>query len=111
MNFVPPHVSHHDCEVRELRADRSLAIISIQLAVEGLAKPDERVAGLLTLATVAEAYGDLSELAIEAGVANDPLYRALPPTGVPRLNHAAEYESWFHLQLQESKTSSIRKLA
>lgn len=111
MNHVPPHVSHHDSEIKELLADRNLAVAYMKVAVEALGKPDERVAGLLTLAIVAEAYGDLTSLAQEAGVANEPLYRVLPSTGVPQLNEASDYESWYEHQLQEVKNPPPRRLA
>jgi hypothetical protein len=94
-----------------LQADRGLAIVSVRVAVDALSRPDERVAGLLTLAVLAEAYGDLTDLAEEAGVMNDPLYRALPSTGVPQLSEASDYESWYDHQLQEMKNPLSRKLA
>ena len=52
-------VSHHDCEVAELSADRELAVEYLKAAMESLDDPDTRAAGLLALRTVAEAHGGL----------------------------------------------------
>ena len=50
-------VSHHECEVEELRADHQLAVEYLNAAMESLDDPDDQAAGLLALRTIAEAYG------------------------------------------------------
>ena len=49
--------SHHTAEIKELRADRELAVEYLKAAMESLEDPDDRAAGLLALRTIAEAYG------------------------------------------------------
>jgi len=78
-------VSHHDCEVAELRADRELAVEYMKAAMESLDNPDDRAAGLLALRTVAEAYGGLGAVAAEAGISRETLYRTLSAKGNPTL--------------------------
>jgi probable addiction module antidote protein len=82
---VKAAVSHYDCEVAELRADRALAVEYLKAAMESLDSPDDRAAGLLALRTVAEAYGGLGAVAAEAGISREALYRALSATGNPTL--------------------------
>ncbi len=78
-------VPHHEREVAELRADRELAIEYLKAAMESLDNPVNRPAGLLALRTVAEAYGGLGPVAIQAGISRESLSRALSPTGNPSL--------------------------
>ncbi len=78
-------VSHHAAEVAELRADRGLAIEYLKAAMESLDNPDDRAAGLLALRTIAEAYGGLGTVAVQAGISRESLYRALSPKGNPTL--------------------------
>ena len=78
-------VSHHACEVEELRADRELSIEYVKVAMESLNDPADHAVGLLMLRTVAEAYGGLGAVAKEAGVSRETLYRALSPKGNPTL--------------------------
>lgn len=82
---VTAAVSHHECEVAELRADRELAVEYLKAAMESLDDPDDRAAGLLALRTVAEAYGGLGAVAAEAGISRESLYRTLSPKGNPTL--------------------------
>lgn len=77
--------SHYDREVAELRADRELAVEYLKAAMESLDDPDDRAAGLLALRTVAEAYGGLAAVAVEAGISREALYRALSAKGNPTL--------------------------
>ena len=100
MRKFPTHVSHHECEVAELRADRELALEYLKVAVEALGQPGQLAGGLLGVAIVAEAYCDLAVLATEAGVSDDPLYGVIPPSGVPSFDSASEYERWFHQQME-----------
>ena len=69
----------------ELRADRELAVEYLKAAMESLANPDDRAAGLLALRTVVEAYGGLGAVAAEAGISRESLYRALSANGNPSL--------------------------
>jgi len=78
-------VSHHEAEVRELRADPGLAVAYLKAAMAFLDDPEDRAAGLLALRTVAEAYGGLGAVAAEAGISRESLYRALSPRGNPTL--------------------------
>ena len=78
-------VSHHEVEVRELRADPELAVAYLKAAMASLDDPEDRAAGLLALRTVAEAYGGLGAVAAEAGISRESLYRALSPKGNPTL--------------------------
>lgn len=78
-------VSHHESEVAELRADRELAVAYLKAAMESLDDPNNRAGGLLALRTVAEAYGGLGAVAIEAGISREALYRTLSPRGNPTL--------------------------
>ncbi|MCL2523891.1 MAG: hypothetical protein FWF20_12530 [Betaproteobacteria bacterium] len=59
---------HHAAEVAELRADRDLASEYLKAAMESLDDPDNRAAGLVALRTVAEAYGGLGAIALDAGI-------------------------------------------
>ncbi len=77
--------SHHDREVAELREDRELAVEYLRSAMADLDSPDDRGACLLALRTVAEAYGGLAQVAAEAGISREALYRALSPKGNPTL--------------------------
>lgn len=85
MRRVKGVVSHHEREVAELRADRDLAVEYLKAAMESLDDPDDRAGGLLALRTVAEAYGGLGAVAVEAGISRESLYRALSPRGNPTL--------------------------
>lgn len=78
-------VSHHEAEVAELRADRELAVEYLKAAMESIDDPNDRAAGLLALRTVAEAYGGLGVVAVEAGISRESLYRTLSPKGNPTL--------------------------
>ncbi|MCG1040620.1 MULTISPECIES: addiction module antidote protein [Burkholderiaceae] len=78
-------VSHHEREIAELRADRDLAIEYLKAAMESLDNPKDRAGALLALRTVAEAYGGLAWVAVEAGITREALYRALSPKGNPTL--------------------------
>lgn len=78
-------VSHHGQEIEELRADRELAVEYLKAAMRELEDPDNRAAGLLALRTIAEAYGGLGVIAVQAGISREALYRSLSPKGNPTL--------------------------
>jgi DNA-binding phage protein len=75
--------SHRQAEIIELAANRELAVEYLKAALQPLEDPNDRVAGLLALRTVAEAYGALGAVAAEAGISRESLYRALSPKGIP----------------------------
>lgn len=70
-------VSHHACEVEELRADRQLAAEYLKIALRALNNPDELAAGLTALEAIVEAYGDLESLRESAGVSDQALRQAV----------------------------------
>jgi probable addiction module antidote protein len=78
-------ISHHDREVAELHADRDLAVEYLKAAMQSLDDPSDRAAGLLALRTIAEAYGGLGAVAVQAGISRESLYRALSAKGNPTL--------------------------
>lgn len=78
-------VSHAEETIKELRADRQFAIEYLKAALEELDDPDNRAAGLLALRDVAEAYGGLGSVAVQAGISRESLYRSLSPKGNPTL--------------------------
>ncbi len=79
-------ILHREVEAAQLSSDHELAISYLSVAIESLAAPDSRPAGLLMLRTIAEAYGGLDTVAAEAGVSLQTLNRALSPRGNPSLN-------------------------
>jgi len=78
-------VSHDERSIDELREDRGYAVALLQLAMESLDNPDERGGALLSLRSVAEAYGGLGSVAAAAGISRESLYRSLSPKGNPTL--------------------------
>jgi probable addiction module antidote protein len=76
-------ISHHEAMVRELKANPTFAAEYLKAALEDSAEP--RVL-LLALRRVAEAKGGLAQVAKKTGVKRESLYRALSPTGNPRLS-------------------------
>jgi DNA-binding phage protein len=78
-------VSHHNCEVQELRADRRFAVECAKGAVESLTNAEERPGGLVMLRARAEAYGGLGAVAAKAGITRAALRRSLSPKGNPRM--------------------------
>ena len=78
-------IPYHDWEVEKLRSDPGLAVECLKLALESLDNPDERGGSLLTLRSLAEAYGGLGAVAAKAGISRESLYRSLSPKGNPTL--------------------------
>ncbi len=70
-------ISHHDCEVAELRADRQLAVEYLKIALRALDNPDECAAGLSALEAIVEAYGNLESLREPAGLSDQALRHAV----------------------------------
>ena len=77
--------SYHEWEVQDLRTDREFAVEYLKAALESLENPDERGGSLLMLRALAEACGGLAEIAAQAGLSRESLYRSLGPKGNPTL--------------------------
>ena len=78
-------VSHREREIVELRADRTMAVAYLREAMSSLDDPEDRGAGLLALRALAEAHGGLGQVAAEAGISREALYRTLSARGNPTL--------------------------
>lgn len=68
-------VSHTEETIKKLRADRQFAVTYLKAALEELDDPNNRATGLLALRDVAE----------QAGISREALYRSLSPKGYPTL--------------------------
>lgn len=79
-NLEHASVSHEERLIEELRADPEFAQAYLAAAME-----EEIPVILVTLRQLAEAYGGMTKIAEEAGVAREALYRALSPKGNPTL--------------------------
>ena len=77
MNGSESYVSHHNCEVAELRADKQLAAEYLKIALQALDNPDECAAGLRALQAIVEAYGDLESLREQVDVSDQALRHAM----------------------------------
>ncbi|HEY2860656.1 MAG TPA: hypothetical protein VGJ21_19710 [Terracidiphilus sp.] len=75
--------SYKEWEIEALKSDRELAIERLKLSLESLNEPENRGASLLTLRSLAEAYGGLAKVAVQAGINRESLYRSLSPKGNP----------------------------
>jgi probable addiction module antidote protein len=78
-------LSNPRAAIKRAKADHSLAVEYLRAAMESLDDPDDRAGGLLALRTIAEAYGGLGAIALEAGISRESLYRALSLKGNPSL--------------------------
>jgi probable addiction module antidote protein len=76
-------ISHDGAIVRELKENPKFAEEYLKVALEDT---DEPKVLLLALRHLAEARGGLAKVAKKAGVERESLYRALSPTGNPRLS-------------------------
>ena len=74
-------VSHRERLIEELRDDPKLAVEYLNSAAED----DDPQTYLLALRSVAEALG-MTKVAKASGIPRESLYRALSPTGNPRLS-------------------------
>lgn len=79
-NLEHASVSHEERLIEELRADPEFAQAYLAAAME-----EDIPVILVTLRQLAEAYGGMTKIAEEAGVAREALYRALSPKGNPTL--------------------------
>jgi probable addiction module antidote protein len=74
-------VSHDEVIIRQLRKNPALAAEYLRSAMDESEEPAEI---LLALRHVAEAYG-MAQVAAEAGIKRESLYRVLSPKGNPTL--------------------------
>lgn len=85
MNKFKASSSHDELEIKELRADRELALAYLKVAVDSLNDADDRSAGLLAIRAIAEAYDEVGTIAAKAGISRESLYRSLSADGNPTL--------------------------
>lgn len=78
-------VSHDEWMTEELRRDTDYAAEYLRQAMADMNDAEGRGAALLALRRLAEAHGGMAEVAKEAGIQRESLYRALSPTGNPTL--------------------------
>lgn len=76
-------ISHDEAIVRELKENPDFAEEYLKAALEDA---DEPKVLLLALRHLAEAKGGIAKVAKKAGVERESLYRALSPSGNPRLS-------------------------
>jgi probable addiction module antidote protein len=100
-------IPYHDWEVEKLRSDPELAVECLKAALESLNSPDERGGSLLTLRSLAEAYGGLGAVAAKAGISRESLYRSLSPKGNPTLKTLVAILNTLDLRL--SVTRAVKK--
>jgi probable addiction module antidote protein len=76
-------ISHDAAIVRELKENPDFAAEYLKAALEDAGEPKVL---LLALRHLAEAKGGIAKIAKQAGIERESLYRALSPTGNPRLS-------------------------
>ncbi len=76
-------ISHDEAIVRELRDNPDFAEEYLKAALEDAGEPKVL---LIALRHLAEAKGGIAKIAKKAGIERESLYRALSPTGNPRLS-------------------------
>ncbi len=76
-------ISHDEAIVRELKENPDFAEGYLKAALEDAGEPKVL---LLALRHLAEAKGGIAKVAKKAGIERESLYRALSPTGNPRLS-------------------------
>jgi probable addiction module antidote protein len=76
-------ISHDEAIVRELKENPDFAEEYLKAALEDAGEPKVL---LLALRHLAEAKGGIAKVAKKAGIERESLYRALSPTGNPRLS-------------------------
>jgi probable addiction module antidote protein len=78
-------VSHDEWMIEELRRDKDFAAEYLRQAMADMNDAEGRGAALLAMRRLAEAHGGMAEVAKEAGIQRESLYRALSPNGNPTL--------------------------
>lgn len=76
-------ISHDEAIVRELRDNPEFAAEYLNAALEDANEPHVL---LVALRRIAEARGGIAKVAKAAGIERESLYRALSPSGNPRLS-------------------------
>ncbi len=76
-------ISHDEAIVRELKDNPDFAEEYLKAALEDAGEPKVL---LIALRHLAEAKGGMAKVAKKAGIERESLYRALSPTGNPRLS-------------------------
>lgn len=76
-------VSHNQAIVRELKENPGFAEEYLKAALEDANEPKVL---LIALRHLAEAKGGIAKIAKKAGIERESLYRALSPSGNPRLS-------------------------
>lgn len=76
-------ISHEEAIVEELRRDPEFAAEYLKAALDDAEEPKVL---LVVLRQLAEAKGGVAKIAKAAGVERESLYRALSPSGNPRLS-------------------------
>ena len=76
-------VSHDEAVIRELKGNPGFAEQYLKAALEDA---DEPKVLLIALRHLAEAKGGIAKVAKKAGIERESLYRALSPSGNPRLS-------------------------
>jgi probable addiction module antidote protein len=76
-------ISHDEAIVRELKDNPDFAEEYLKAALEDAGEPKVL---LIALRHLAEAKGGMAKIAKKAGIERESLYRALSPTGNPRLS-------------------------
>lgn len=76
-------ISHDEAIVRELKDNPDFAEEYLKAALEDAGEPKVL---LIALRHLAEARGGIAKIAKKAGIERESLYRALSPTGNPRLS-------------------------
>lgn len=76
-------ISHDEAIVRELKENPDFAEEYLKAALKD---PGEPKVLLIALRHLAEAKGGMAKIAKKAGIERESLYRALSPTGNPRLS-------------------------
>jgi len=79
MKKVPPAASHHDCLIKELRADPEEAACYLDAALEA----GDKKAFLMALRNVIEARGGMTRVAKASKINRVSLYKMLSGSGNP----------------------------
>ena len=75
--------SHDEAMINKIRKSPTFAVEYLKAALEDTDEP--RVL-LIVLRQIAEAHGGIAKVAKAAGIERESLYRALSPSGNPRLS-------------------------
>ena len=96
-----PSISHDQAIVQELRDDPAFAAEYLKAALEDDAEPR---CLLVVLRHLVNAHGGVASVAEAAGIKRESLYRALSPSGNPRLSTLIAVIKAIGLQLTVEST-------